>query len=168
MCIDSDPTVTAHLGALHRSIGAGTSECAQGDLRRPDRILACPELARTIDVTRPVAVGLLTVLHVVDDHEQTRRIVNEPMRPFPSGSALAVSLLCRDEAPGEAAALERIGSRPGIPLRYASRREVADLVSDLQVEQPGIVPVHLWRSGVSDHASRSHRTIITGGLAIKS
>jgi S-adenosyl methyltransferase len=55
-----------------------------------------PEAARTLDFTRPVAVMLIAVMHLIVDHDDPYGIVRTLMAGVPSGSYLALSQVASD------------------------------------------------------------------------
>jgi len=61
--VDYDPVVVSHGRALLAV--SDLSIMVQGDLRRPADLLAMPEVRAHLDFSRPVAIGLLAVLHFV-------------------------------------------------------------------------------------------------------
>jgi S-adenosyl methyltransferase len=64
--VDSDPVVAAHARALLAGPGVAVVE---SDMRRPQKILAAPELAALIDLSQPVCVILASVLHFTEPDE---------------------------------------------------------------------------------------------------
>lgn len=83
------PIVLAHARALLNSHEAGATEYIHADLRNTDTIL--DQAARLLDFTRPVAVTLLAILHVIPDSDDPHAIVAKLMDAVPAGSHLAVS-----------------------------------------------------------------------------
>jgi hypothetical protein len=87
--VDYDPVVLAHARALLTSSPEGATDYIDADLRKPGAILA--EAARTLDFTRPVAVMLIAVMHLVVDEDDPYGIVRTLLAGVPSGSYLALS-----------------------------------------------------------------------------
>ncbi|MGH7515110.1 MAG: SAM-dependent methyltransferase, partial [Gemmatimonadales bacterium] len=52
--VDNDPIVLLHARVLLASAPQGRTSYIQADLREPEKILASPEVAGTLDLTRPV------------------------------------------------------------------------------------------------------------------
>jgi hypothetical protein len=165
--VDSDPMVTAHARALLTSGRRGITECVEADLRRPDRILTAPQLQHAIDPSRPVAVLMMAVLHVVPDDDQVRRIAADLLAPWPSGSVLAISTACLEGAPEQSAALARFGRVQRTPMQFRSLDRIRALFDGLELEEPGVVPVHRWCPTDLDRRLRDHQVMLAGGLAIK-
>ncbi|HMD92002.1 MAG TPA: SAM-dependent methyltransferase [Trebonia sp.] len=64
---DSHPGVVARGRALLDDSGA--AEVIMADLRRPQEILASPQVRELLNPGQPVALMLLGVLHFIDDGE---------------------------------------------------------------------------------------------------
>lgn len=94
MYVDYDPIVLAHAHALLTSHEAGATEYIDADLRDSPAILG--QAARLLDFTKPVAVTLLLVLHVIPDSDDPHALVARVMDALPSGSYLALSQLGSD------------------------------------------------------------------------
>jgi hypothetical protein len=78
--VDNDPVVLSHARALL----AGTSDYIDADLRNTRTIL--DGAARTLDFSRPVAVMLIAILHLIGDEDDPRGIVTSLMDAVPPGS----------------------------------------------------------------------------------
>src|SRR5262249_650420 len=117
------------------------------DLRNTTAVLA--GVARTLDLSRPVAVLLLAVLHFLADTDD----------PAAGGAALARRLgpgrfLGRPHptaafAPGPAAA--RVGARNTVvptTLVPRSHAQVSALFGGLSLVPPGVVPITEWRPAI--------------------
>jgi len=86
---DYDPVVLAHARALLTSHEAGATEYIDADLRDTDTIL--DQAAQLLDFTKPVAVTLLAIVHVIPDSDDPHAIVAKVMDAVPPGSCLAIS-----------------------------------------------------------------------------
>src|SRR5581483_6588664 len=71
------------------------------DLRHPDEIIGHPALQALIDLTRPVAVLLVAVLHFIADEDDPYGIVDRLKEAMPAGSYLVVSHVTADHVPLE-------------------------------------------------------------------
>ncbi|MFC4588258.1 SAM-dependent methyltransferase [Sphaerisporangium corydalis] len=92
--VDRDPVALAHARAL--LVENDLTRVMQGDLRRPDEILAQKELSEIIDFSQPVAILLIFVLHFVRDNENPYEIVKTLMDAAAPGSYLVLSHAERD------------------------------------------------------------------------
>src|SRR5260370_11076606 len=94
--VDNDPMVLAHARALLVGVTAPTAY-VDADLRDTGKIVT--EAARRLDFSKPVAVMLISVLHLIPDEDDPYAIVTRLMEALPSGSWLALSHPARDGHP---------------------------------------------------------------------
>src|SRR6516165_84138 len=71
--VDNDPVVLNHARALLTSSPEGACDYLEADLRDPDTILA--RAAQTLDLSRPVALMLIGILHLIDDEDDPPALV---------------------------------------------------------------------------------------------
>jgi len=139
--VDNDPLVLAHARALLASAPQGSCDYVDADMRDPAKILAAA--ARTLDLTRPVALLFMGVLGHVADYDESRAIVSAMLGGLPAGSYLAlkdsVGVQARVKANEQ---YERTGAVP-----YVSRTtaQVEGYFAGLDLVPPGVVPVGDWR-----------------------
>lgn len=87
--VDHDPVAVAHSEAvLARNEGAGV---VAADFRKPQEILASPEVQRLIDLNRPVALLLVAILHFVEDADDPYSAVAELRDALAPGSLLLLT-----------------------------------------------------------------------------
>ncbi|MEV4499452.1 SAM-dependent methyltransferase [Micromonospora arborensis] len=147
--VDNDPIVLAHARALLSSSTAGATAYIDADLRDPQRILAHPELSRTIDLSQPVALMLVAVLHFLPDDDDPYALVRQLLDALPAGSYLAASHGTHDYLPPAVAADFRAKARSGGPhglINLRARDEFARFFADLELVEPGITSVAEWRA----------------------
>jgi hypothetical protein len=92
--VDHDPIVIAHSRSLLH--GNDRTAIIQRDLRDPAGILADPRLRALLDLSQPVAVLLVAVLHFIADADDPYGIVRALMDPMPPGSCLVISHFTAD------------------------------------------------------------------------
>lgn len=138
--VDNDPVAVAH----SRRILAGDDRTAvvAADLCDTGTVLA--GAAEHLDLSRPVAVLLVAVLHFVGDERGPAGIVADYLDALAPGSHLVISHATADGPPG-AADLREVYSRSAAPMRMRSREEITALFGTLRVLEPGIVRLPLWR-----------------------
>jgi O-methyltransferase involved in polyketide biosynthesis len=141
--VDNDPLVLAHARALLTSSSQGVCDYVDADVRDPDAIVAAA--ARTLDLTRPVALTMLGILGNVVDYEQARAIVRRLVDAVPSGSYLVVNdgtnviqARARDEA-------TQISIDAGVPYIARSPEQIAGFFDGLDLVEPGVVSTPRWR-----------------------
>ncbi|WP_181788982.1 SAM-dependent methyltransferase [Streptomyces phytophilus] len=152
---DHDPVVLAHARALMNSTEQGRIDYIEGDLRRPETILGHPCMAGpdpALDLTRPVAVNLVAIMHFITPEDDPRRIVGALMDALPAGSHLVLSHITAEFAPAEVDAAARLYHKQGLPAHARGERELTELVDALGLEllPPGILPVNRWSAETSD------------------
>ena len=84
------------------------------------------QAAETLDLTRPVGIMLLAILHYIPDLAEARRIVARLTEAVPAGSFLVISHAGTDLLPDHVAAFEKslnahLAAR-GPPRRAPARR----------------------------------------------
>ncbi|MGD0243673.1 MAG: SAM-dependent methyltransferase [Streptosporangiaceae bacterium] len=162
--VDHDPVVLGHARALLASAEPGTLDYIDADLRNPAPILA--RTARTLDLSRPVAVMLIAVMHLITDQDDPGGIIRQLMVAVPAGSYLALSQVASDiEAEQMAEAGRRYNRLARETQRHRSHAEVTRLFDGLELLDPGVVPVQRWRPGTEAEAVA--RSAMWGGVALK-
>ena len=147
--VDNDPIVLVHARELLASSPQGATQYVEGDLRDPAAILEAA--SRTLDFTRPTALMLLGVLHLIGDSEEPNRIVAGLMDALAPGSYLAISHPASDiHAAAQAQAQKRYNERVSTPQTLRNRAEVMRFFDGLDLVPPGLVYVHTWRPGPDD------------------
>jgi hypothetical protein len=144
--VDNDPIVLVHARALLTSSPAGATAYIDADVRDPDRILADPSLRSTLDLTEPVGLVLVAIMHFVDDTEDPHAIVARLVGAMPSGSYLVMSHATYDPMPPDIvarlkAAIAGTGEKGG----PRDRDQFARFFTGLELVEPGIVPIGEWR-----------------------
>jgi len=117
--VDNDPIVLSHARALLAGGPAGSIQYIDGDVRDLASIVSAA--GRTLDLTRPTAVLLLGILHLIQDSEAPYELVSGLMDAMPSGSYLAISHPASDIHPGQAEAQRRYNERVSTPQTLRSR-----------------------------------------------
>lgn len=141
--VDHEPVAVAH----SRRLLAGDDRIAvlSADLRHPDAVLAAPEVREHLDLSRPVGVLLLSVLHFVDDEAGPARIVAGYTGALAEGSHVALSHgTLEDTADGDGAVELYNSARSPGAVRSRTRAEIAALLGDLTLVEPGLVRLPLW------------------------
>ena len=164
--VDNDPLVLAHARALLTSRPEGGTAYLDADLRETDAILE--QAAATLDLTRPVGIMLLAILHYVPDLAEARRIVARLTEAVPAGSFLVISHAGTDLLPDNVTAFEKsLNAHLPAGQRHTARpREVvAEFFDGVELVQPGLVRVSDWRPDAAADAALP--TILWGGVAAK-
>jgi hypothetical protein len=120
--VDNDPVAVQHSRAV--LAGASTAVAIQADLRRPHEILAHPGLRDLLDLTRPVGLLLVAVLHFITDEQDPATPGHLAARSAP-GWQPPRPLTCDQRQPGRGSRERRRDLRGGHALIPApqSRRD---------------------------------------------
>lgn len=142
--VDNDPMVLLHAQALLTSAEPAATSYIEADLRDPGAIVG--QAARLLDFTRPVAVMLIAVLHLIGDDDRPYEIVRTLMDAVPAGSYLAVSHLASDLHPEQMAQLAKgFNERAAIKVILRDHAQVSAFFGGLELADPGITQISRWR-----------------------
>jgi hypothetical protein len=141
--VDNDPVVLAHARALLTSTPGGATDYLDADLRETERILA--RAAQTLDFSRPVAIVLMAILHLIGDEDDPYGIVAELLNAVPPGSYLALSHIASDITQAVTEAGNRVSQFMLQKQTYRSHSEVTRFFDGLEIVEPGVVRVQEWR-----------------------
>ena len=162
--VDNDPMVLAHARALLGSGPHGATDYIDADLRDTGKILQIA--GRTIDFTKPVAVMLIAMLHLIPDADNPRQIIAELMAAVPPGSSLSISHVPNDMHMGQMSDMsDRLNRLLAQPSTYRSRAEVTGFFDGLELVEPGVTPIQQWRPDTPEEASAV--AAMWGGVAFK-
>jgi hypothetical protein len=164
--VDNDPLVLAHARALLTSSPEGATAYLDADLLDPDRILK--QAADTLDLTRPVGIMLLAILHYVPDLAEARRIVARLLAAVPAGSFLVISHAGSDLMPDDVAAFEKsLNAHLPAERQHVARPldAVTSFFDGVHLVEPGVVRVSDWRPDSPEESGTP--TILWGGVARK-
>ena len=153
--VDHDPIVLTHARALLTSAPEGATDYLEADLREPGKILA--EAARTLDFSRPVAIMLISILHLILDRDDPYDLVSQLVNVVAPGSYVVISHAASDGDTGAmismANRLNELMAQQAVPRTH---REVAAFFAGLDLLEPGLVRTPEWRpASVSDSAARA-------------
>ncbi len=163
--VDNDPLVLAHARALRPGSSQGRVTFIQADLRQPEAILAHPAVTETLDLTRPVGLVLVGVLHHLRDDDDPQGIVATLLGALPPGSYLTLTQVTGDVHPETMAGVKASVEQSGIPYILRTRAATAAFFAGLELAEPGLVPVQEWRPDGPRRGAES--TYNYGGVARK-
>jgi S-adenosyl methyltransferase len=143
--VDNDPVVTVHGRALCGKDDGVT--VIDGDIRQPEGVFTNPELTDRIDLSQPVALLCVAVLHFITDEEEPRKIAAALQRQMVPGSYLVISHMVTDGADksiiDEITDAYKRATSPVVPRTESAIRE---LFTGLDLVKPGLTDVTRWRS----------------------
>jgi hypothetical protein len=138
---DNDPVVLVHARALLTSTPEGATAYLDADLREPEKILAHPELRRTLDLSQPVALMLIAVLHFIPDAGNPHGLVEPLIRALVPGSYVVLSHATHDFLSPQSS--DRIRAEE---VHTRSKEEFLTFFDGLELLEPGVVSVSEWRA----------------------
>ncbi|MEV2210232.1 SAM-dependent methyltransferase [Streptomyces sp. NPDC050997] len=142
--VDNDPLVLALSRELLNSSPQGRTAYVEADMRDPGSILDAPAVRETLDLTRPVALTVIAIVHFMMDEDDAVGIVRRLLDPLPPGSHLAMSIGTAEFAPDEVGRVAREYAARGMPMRLRTFAEAEEFFAGLELLEPGIVQVHKW------------------------
>ena len=149
--VDVDPVAVAHGQAI--LAGNPRAWAIVGDLRRPADIVNHPDVLRILDFSQPVAVILFLVVHYVEDDDEARAIMAYLRGKLVSGSYVA--LTHPSPFPGLEDQMEKfrkLFDETPTPSVLRSYEQIADLLTGLDLVEPGIVRIPDWRPEPDDES----------------
>ncbi|MBL1073676.1 SAM-dependent methyltransferase [Nocardia sp. 2] len=145
--VDNDPIVLAHARALMTASDPGVMTYIDGDVTDPAAILEAPELAATLDLSRPVSLSMIAVLHFVE--ASVPEILKAFLDALAPGSFLVICAITADFAPDQVLSAQDVYRVRKLPAQVRTHDEVAGWFTPLDLLPPGVVPPHRWPLGDS-------------------
>lgn len=166
--VDNDPIVLTLSQGLLSSTPEGRTAYVEADMLKPAAILDAPEMRETLDLSRPVALTVIAIVHFVLDKDDAYGIVNRLLEPLPSGSYLAMSIGTADFAPEEVGRVGREYAARNMPMRLRTQAEAERFFDGLDLVEPGVVQVHKWHpDGSGTEVIRDEDIAMYGAVARK-
>lgn len=165
--VDADPAIVAD----GRQLLGDNNQVAfvTADVRNAETVFATPEFTELIDPAQPVGVLMIELLLHIPDADDPAGIVTSFVDAMCPGSYLALAHFGPDEqilAGFQLFEQMMFGSPPQVNLR--SPEELIRFFSGLELVDPGLVPVPLWRPEPEDELGRNPEKVrMYAGLARK-
>jgi hypothetical protein len=163
--VDNDPVVISHTRALLKNARVGAVHL---DVREPRLIFESPEVRSLIDLSRPVGLLLVAVLHFLPKDEDLDHIAAALRWRLPPGSHIAVShMTSTGTAPEWQDAV--LGSWPlDSPVRpvFRTADEISRVFGNWRLVEPGLVDIADWKPGSNGRYRPSRTVRCLGGVAI--
>jgi hypothetical protein len=162
--VDYDPIVITHARALLAT--SADVIAVQADLRQPEAITAHLAIRAHLDLTRPVAVLCVAVLHFLTDDDKPHAITGQLMEPMPPGSWLALTHVTADHVPPQASAAARAAyHHASATVTPRALAEVTAFFDGLKLAGPGVTDVAAWHPDALP--ARPPGGYIYAGVAVK-
>ncbi len=154
--VDIDPVAVAHSRAILS--GDERTDIVQGDLRDVDGLLADPRTGRLLDLSQPIGVLMVALLHFVPDSDDPAALISRYRKSMGPGSHLVVSHATHEGQPDQAGPHRALYRRTATPMTMRSRPEIVALLDGFELVEPGVVFLPQWRpdspTDVDEHPER--------------
>ncbi len=159
--VDYDPMVLSHSEAL---LGAAPGvSVIQADMRDPEEILGHPDLG--LDLSRPVAVLLVAVMHFVPDELRPYEIVSRVRDALAPGSFMILAHLTTEGVPEHLVQAGRDAYKGATaPIVPRSRADILRFFDGFELIEPGLTWISDWRPD-DPNTPRSHGFAAVGRKA---
>ena len=164
--VDNDPIVLSHARALLTSAPSGTVAYLDADLRDPQAILKHAELRSTLDLSEPVGLLLIAVLHFVRDDEDPQGIVRALLDALPSGSYLAATHSTWEYVPPQTLP-KLVEANPGGRFAPRTGADFVALFDGVELVDPGLVSVAHWRADQEPQPRPSAEDVSCNGFVAR-
>jgi SAM-dependent methyltransferase len=146
--VDNDPIAVIH----SRSILAGNegAKVVHADLRSPQQVLSSSEVNSLLDLSQPVAVMMVAVLHFVEDRDDPAGVIAAYRDAIAPGSCLVLSHASQDGQPDQAGSHQELYRRTATPMTMRSKQVVSSFFEGFDLVDPGVVFLPLWRPASAD------------------
>jgi hypothetical protein len=141
--VDIDPVAVSHSHALLTDTPNSTA--IHGDFRDIDRVLTDPATTDLIDLTEPVAVLLVALLHFIGDDADPGATIARIRDLIAPGSYLVLSHFSNEGDPDQVQQLLALSRSTPTPLTLRSRAEVTRFFEGFDLIDPGVVYLPQWR-----------------------
>lgn len=139
-----DPVAVRHGEAILE--GNANVSIIQADARDARHILEHPEVRWQLDFDRPVGVLLVSILLFIPDDDEVHRSIRRLCDALAPGSYLVISHgTYEDVSPELVAQVQTLYSRTTTLVKSRSRAEIQEFFRGLELVDPGLVHVPLWR-----------------------
>ena len=147
--VDNDPLVAAHIRALHTSHPAGRVEFLAADAADPGTVLNDPVVTGTLDLSRPVALLMVSVLMHFPD-AAAHHIASTLVAGLPAGSCVVITHPTADFDPNAMSRFAAAAQESGITYIPRTHAQVHRFFTSLDMTAPGVVPLLAWTPHPAD------------------
>ncbi len=162
--VDNDPVAVLHGQAMLADVPNVTAVGA--DLREPATVLGHPGVTQLLDLSRPVAVLLVAVLHFVSDDDDPASVIATYREAMAPGSYLVICHASPDGGGDRAATHRALYARTPTPMTMRTREQVACLLTGFDLVEPGLVYMASWRPDEDGDEDCEHPERFPGYAAV--
>jgi SAM-dependent methyltransferase len=157
--VDIDPVAVAHSQAI--LAGNPWATAVHGDLTKPMAILHDRETRDLLDLSQPIALLMVAVLHFQPDTDRCAAMIREYTDTLAPDSYLVIShATAGEQAPGRVRDAARVFSANIGGFYLRDYDEVARLFGDRQLVAPGLVNIAAWHPDPREPAPIRHPTYV--------
>ncbi|GAA0530705.1 hypothetical protein GCM10011581_28580 [Saccharopolyspora subtropica] len=165
--VDHEPVAVAQ--SQRMLAGNDRATIIHADLRHPDLVLGHADTRRLLDLTRPVAVLMISVFPFIPDSDDPVSIIGAYRAACAPGSYLALShSLTPEYWPGEVTQAIELYQSSTHPLHLRDPEQVRRLFTGYRMVEPGLVFTSAWRPErpVSEEKARESRAVAGLGVLV--
>ncbi len=164
--VDNDPIVLIHAWALLAT--DPRTVVIEADMREPTKILREASANEFIDLNQPLAILMVAVLHFLPDIEQAEEIVATFRENMAPGSYLVISHATAGNMSPQnlSQAVQTYATTSTGSITPRSHEQIKSFFDGLELQEPGLVPVALWRPEGIPPVTTSGPSFL-GGIARK-
>ncbi|MER7012093.1 SAM-dependent methyltransferase [Saccharopolyspora sp. NPDC000359] len=164
--VDNEPVAVAHSRSILE--GVEGASIVQADLLDVAGVLDAPETRRMLDFSEPIAIMMVALVHFVPDSSKPREVIRHYYEHLPVGSHIGFSHVTGDHHREGVEGLVKLYENSINPVTLRTRDEVAELISDFQLVEPGVVYVPDWRPDTQEDVwEHPERSIVYGAVGRK-
>lgn len=164
--VDIDPVVLTHGGRILAD--NPNARIIAGDVLRPAELLARPELTGHLDLSQPLGVLMVGLLHYVPDSADPRGVLDTYKAASADDSYLAVTAACGEHVTNaQQQATWAAYRNADNTVINRTTADVQAYFDGLEVIDPGVVWLPQWRPQTEQdhrHAALGADVIIRGGV----
>jgi SAM-dependent methyltransferase len=169
MYVDIEPVAVSHSELmLSREASPAGAAVMLADLRDPEAVLTAPETTSVLDLSRPVCVMILAMLHFLSDEDDPARIIAAYLDAVPPGSYLIASHATPEGPIGRrvAAAADKY-AETRLRGHLRTREQFRELLAPVELVEPGIVWTSQWRPDFAETDEQAERSVAYGAVGVK-
>ena len=150
--VDTDPVVAAHAGTLLDPADRQTA-FLQGDFQDPDAVLGSAQAAQILDLSQPVALMVVALLHFFPESKHPYELLNRYKDALAPGSAIIMTHSSFDYVPADVVeAISNLYVTLQVDLASRPRAEIERFVTSpgWAPIEPGVVSANEWHTAEED------------------
>jgi hypothetical protein len=160
--VDNDPPAVSHSNYILRDHPHAGALLA--DMREPERILGDPSVKQLIDLTKPVALLALAVVHFIPVEDDAEGIMARYRDALAPGSHLVLTHATADDMPDTVGGVQEIYQENMTSATPRTKAQVTGLFEGFEILDPGIVYMPLWRPAAGAVVDNAEETWFYGGV----